>query len=125
MVDKQGLKNVSACCSNIAPTKQRVLGWGRPTNHSKPPPTQECHDPHLSEDDELIKNEAAQDATVFGVSPAMFTLCSGIALLHDALDQMPGPMRDDALEAAVDIIDGAMPEGWTAKWLVSKLRRGE
>lgn len=55
----------------------------------------------------------------------MFTLCSGIALLHDALDQMPGPMRDDALEAAVDIIDGAMPEGWTAKWLVSKLRRGE
>lgn len=55
----------------------------------------------------------------------MFTLCSGIALLHDALDHMPGPIRDDALEAAVDVIEGAMPEGEAGQWLVGKLRRGE
>ena len=71
----------------------------------------------------MIKDQAAQDATVFGVSPAMFTLCSGIALLHDALDHMPGPMRDDALEAAVDLIAQATPEGEAAKFLVSRLRR--
>jgi len=73
----------------------------------------------------LIKDQVERDATVFGVSPAMFTLCSGIALLHDALDHMPGPIRDDALEAAVDVIEGAMPEGEAGKWLVGKLRRGE
>lgn len=55
----------------------------------------------------------------------MFDLCSGIALLHDALEHLPGPMRDDALEAAVDVIDGATPEGEAGQWLVRKLRRGE
>lgn len=73
----------------------------------------------------MIKDDAKEDATVFGVSPAMFDLCSGIALLHDALEHLPGPMRDDALEAAVDIIDEAMPELEAARWLVGKLRRGE
>ena len=73
----------------------------------------------------MIKDNAKEDATVFGVSPAMFDLCSGIALLHDALEHLPGPIRDEALEAAVDIIDGATPEGEAGQWLVGKLRRGE
>jgi hypothetical protein len=73
----------------------------------------------------LIKDNGKEDATVFGVSPEMFDLCSGIALLHDALEHLPGPMRDDALEAAVDVIEGATPKGEAGQWLVGKLRRGE
>jgi len=71
----------------------------------------------------LIKNNVAEDATVFGISPAMFTACSAIALLYDALDGLDGPVRDDALEAAVDVIAQATPEGEAAKFLVSRLRR--
>jgi len=73
----------------------------------------------------MIKDNAKEDATVFGVSPEMFDLCSGMALLHDALEHLPGPIRDEALEAAVDVIEEATPEGEAGQWLVGKLRRGE
>jgi hypothetical protein len=107
---------------------QQIEGcwWGGQPTTANRPDTQDCADTRTkSEDDKLIKDQVERDATVFGVSPAMFTLCSGIALLHDALDHMPGPIRDDALEAAVDVIEGAMPEGEAGQWLVGKLRRGE
>ena len=73
----------------------------------------------------MIKDNAKEDATVFGVSPEMFDLCSGMALLHDALEHLPGPIRDEALEAAVDVIEEATPKGEAGQWLVGKLHRGD
>jgi len=53
----------------------------------------------------------------------MFTLCSGIALLRDALDELDGPFEPSAFEAALDIIDGADPNTAESNALVAELRQ--
>ena len=53
----------------------------------------------------------------------MFTLCSGIALLRDALDDFGGPFEPSAFAAALDIIDEADPNTAESNALVAELRQ--
>lgn len=53
----------------------------------------------------------------------MFTLCSGIALLRDALDKLDGQFEPSAFEAALDIIDAADPNTAESNALVAELRQ--
>ena len=54
----------------------------------------------------------------------MFTLCSGIALLRDALDELDdGQLEPSAFEAALDIIDEADPNTAESNALVAELRQ--
>ena len=54
---------------------------------------------------------------------AMFARCSAVAYLFDCFDAFEQQAQsDEAAEAALMLIDGLMPEGEDASWLVGQLR---
>jgi hypothetical protein len=61
-------------------------------------------------------NEIVTDRT-------MFTRCSAVAYLYDCFDAFEQQgQTDGAAEAALMLIDGLMPKGEDASWLVGQLR---
>lgn len=61
-------------------------------------------------------NEIVMDRT-------MFTRCSAVAYLYDCFDAFEQQgQSDSAAEAALMLIDGLMPKGEDASWLVGQLR---
>ena len=71
----------------------------------------------------MITDIKAAAASLKNETSYMFTLCSGIALLRDALDELDGPFEPSAFEAALDIIDGADPNTAESNALVAELRQ--
>ena len=94
----------------------------QPTTVKTAPSTPKCATSY-GEDNILITDIEAAAASSKKETSYMFTLCSGIALLRDALDRLDGQFEPSAFEAALDIIDEADPNTAESAALVAELRQ--
>ena len=97
-------------------------GAAQPTTVKTAPSTPKCATSY-GEDKLLTTDLGAAAASSKKDFDYMFTLCSGIALMRDALDKLDGQFEPSAFEAALDIIDEADPNTAESNALVAELRQ--